>query len=273
MTFVVHLIGGCVISFRTGIRIALCHVLVWAALWLAGTVGPDWDRVAFDNRTWAFHLFFFIVVLVSYNKQFNFLTNWSFVLHVLYFRCDVSNPQGDSWLRLVHPLSFAASFGVLGAFFMVSKFFGGGLPPEVMMQMKSSDAAQSEFPLSAWIGFLHASSVWHHIVDVVLSAKHFQRIYAGTGQWFIGFGLCSLWIIGQCYEVCYPNTMDNYSAPKDYWSAVSHRVAARLGIGSIEALKSRTATRFGLGEDFVFSWAVKVSGMICACGALCWFKW
>lgn len=273
MSFVVALLTSNVVSWSIAARLASCFTLVSACWWGACvSMEASNETIAMVLHIAVFHSYSFVLMVCAYlRRPLLFLTTWSYALHVMYFHnFDISNPGTDLIVLLVHPLSFIAAFFVFIGFFFVNNVYGGGVPSDLI-----PNHANSQVSFSALIGWLHACPVWCHIVDSCLNAANFQRVYSGYGRsWLLVFGICGFFALGQCYQLLIPSdTVETYQAPKKVWYGFAHRVARKLGLGSEELLRGRRATVFSLGEDFVFSWAVKLPGTVGAVIAIFMFQW
>lgn len=234
--------------------------MVWKA---CASTGAAAGTLALWLHFYAFVVFLFTLVVSAYLRlPMRYLTIWTLFLHVFYFaHVDLSNSRLDALVGIVHPLSFTAAVAVFVGFCFVSILYGGGMPRD-MVPRRISDAEYSAF-----LAWHHSTPVWIHAVDCRLNAEHFRRIYAGGGLWLVSFGLCCYFVFGQIYEWAIPNTVETYAAPKAFWYPAAHAVARRLRLGTKEDLKQGRLTAFGLREEFLFSWAVKLPGALGGLGA------
>ncbi|CAE7945732.1 CTSE, partial [Symbiodinium sp. KB8] len=256
LTFLLTFLGTNVISWNIALLVSTGVTVVTAGLTIA-VEGLHWEpqTAGYALHVASFQLFLCIfLVSACIQKPMRYLTTWCVLLHIIYFGTfDISNPKLDSFVSWSHPASFVAACFVYIGFFLVSNFYGGGAPKDMI-------PAIAECPVlhSFCIGWNHISPVLCHLIDGYLNGSNFHRIYGQGGVlWLLVVGVGIFYTVGQVYEWLMPNSVETYLAPK-VWYLRSRRLAQRLGLRDLAALRNRKATIFCLGEDFAFSLAVKV---------------
>mmetsp|Transcript_49874 Transcript_49874/g.117337 ORF Transcript_49874/g.117337 Transcript_49874/m.117337 type:complete len:304 (-) Transcript_49874:168-1079(-) len=256
LTFLLTFLGTNVISWNIALLVSTGVTVVTAGLTIA-VEGLHWEprKAGYALHVASFQLFLCIfLVSACIQKPMRYLTTWCVLLHIIYFGTfDISNPKLDGFVSWSHPASFVAACFVYIGFFVVSNFYGGGAPKDMI-------PAIAECPVlhSFCIGWNHISPVLCHIIDGYLNGSNFHRIYGQGGVlWLLVVGVGIFYTVGQVYEWLMPNSVETYLAPK-VWYLRSRRLAQRLGLRDLAALRNRKATIFCLGEDFAFSLAVKV---------------
>lgn len=263
MSFSCYFLGCSLVEWKIAFQCAATAAVLGMVYWeIFRFLGSEGGGIAIAVHRFGFFTALFMLGSALRDReknQFRYLTMCSYCWFFLYWYCnDLSNPSTDAWVRFFHPVSFVGSFAVLLGF-VAATLCGGGLPQDVMMQLKTGKT-DDKVAFSGFIGHVHATPVWLHIIDACASAENFRRIY-GSGYWFILWGVGGYFAFGQVWECYNPDTCDVYCAPKQAWYAIAHRVARALHLGTPEELKNRKATMFGLGEDFAFSWCVKAPGI------------
>lgn len=235
------------------------------------------DALGFWARRAAFYLFsgLLLDILIKEFGEMQFLTNWTLVLHALYFELDVQNPSARVLVRILQGASFAGAHGVLGgwaASLKIGTLDHGLWTPRAEAWAWEDQSWLNMHPGRAlverperWaIGLkmlgLHVAPVLAHWCDLFLNRDALRRHYVGAPAvraalrlwFFVGF-----FAYGQLWETCNPTTTKAYNAPQ-FMIDATYKFAAMLGV-SAETVRSRD-NALGIGEDFVFSWAVKSSG-------------
>ena len=228
----------------------------------------EWTRDAASAaavlRFLAFQNYLFIFCTMLYGRDaMKFFTNWSLLFHIQYFGLP-RHPALDGVARVAHAAGFAASNAVFFGF-LACVAVGGAVPPDVLLRVRSEPV--TSFSLSMFIGWLHGGPTLLYILDALLSPDYLRRIYrrrSGKGL-FVG-GLV-LFVVGQIWELCYPDTMAIYAAPQPVWNERGRRFARVLGVrGSDEDLRLRK-NALHIGEDVAFSNFIKYGGLAGAAAA------
>ncbi|CAL1130038.1 unnamed protein product [Cladocopium goreaui] len=240
-----------------GIGVLLATAVTAASLFcvsLAQFFELDTETVALILRAGVFHVNLLIVLVsICLWKPMSYFTSWCTVIHAFHFSTFDLSTDSSHWISCTHTLSFTASCFVYFGFFVVSNIYGGGAPKDLLPFI-----AHSPLLHSFCIGWNHICPLWCHLIDGYLNSSNLQRIYGQTGdsRW-IFLGIAGLFAIGQVYEWLVPNLVETYQASK-VWYSRAHHLAASWQLASPQDLQRRRATLLRLGEDFVFSWAVKL---------------
>ncbi|CAE7319628.1 Napsa [Symbiodinium sp. CCMP2456] len=244
LTFLLTFLGTNVISWNIALLVSTGVTVVTAGL----AIALEFLRWEPQEAGYALHVasfqLFLCIFLVSacIQKPMRYLTTWCVLLHIIYFGTfDISNPKLDSFVSWSHPASFVAACFVYIGFFVVSNFYGGGAPKDMI-------PAIAECPVlhSFCIGWNHISPVLCHLIDGYLNGSNFHRIYGQGGVlWLLVVGVGIFYTVGQVYEWLMPNSVETYLAP-EVWYLRSRRLAQQPSVGRVQKEGNHLLFRRGL---------------------------
>ena len=194
-------------------------------------------------------------------QNFQFLTFWTLLLHVLFFSVDKASPLAGAATRLLHGMSFVAAVAVLTAYSQMalagSLFWGSFYEWEVQIGLAvGKAAAPGWWDLHLRKAYEHVWPVVALLIDARLNRVELQRCYRGTSRVFrTTLAVCCYLVLGVVWEqTCQSNdgvdVLTHYALPP--WLA-SARLLEPLGIDVT-----------GLAPGAVFSNAQKVVMLLSA---------